>query len=87
MSKHLKLSPHQLLSSSPRVLLQNLHLLDLDEEIDFPAKSLDTFSFKEELGNQKHRLYCAEWILYKLFEIWNREPEKVFHYAAALPSG
>ena len=53
------------------ILLRNLRLLDLDDDFDWPAISKDTFTASDTIKNQKQRIQCAEWILYKLFEKWN----------------
>lgn len=59
------------------LLIKNLRLLDLDEEFDWPNVEKSTFAAADPIQNQKRRVYCAEWILYKLFEIWNQEDVKV----------
>ncbi|MCJ1434559.1 hypothetical protein MMC27_003928 [Xylographa pallens] len=53
------------------ILLRNLRLLDLDDDFDWPAISKDTFTASDTIKNQNRRIRRAEWILYKLFEIWN----------------
>ena len=63
-------------------LLRNLRLLDLDEDFDWPAISKDTFAAGDPIQNQKQRVWCAEWVLYKLFEKWNpSEAEQVISHS------
>jgi hypothetical protein len=56
------------------LLLANLRLLDLDLREDWPDITIKTFSTKDTQQNQKQRIKCTEWILYRLFELW--EPEE-----------
>ena len=58
-------------SHSVESLLRNLRLLDLDEEFDWPSISHDTFAANDAIQNQKRRTSSAEWVLFKLFELWS----------------
>ncbi|KHN96193.1 uncharacterized protein MAM_06041 [Metarhizium album ARSEF 1941] len=52
------------------VLFTNLRLLDLDTLPDWPDVSPDTFAATGVQG-QKRRVHCIEWILVRLFELWD----------------
>ncbi|KAG6026270.1 hypothetical protein E4U40_002215 [Claviceps sp. LM458 group G5] len=54
------------------VFLTNLRLLDLDLLPDWPGITISTFSTTGVQG-QKRRVQCVEWVLVKLFEIWDPE--------------
>ncbi len=54
----------------------NLRLLDLDKSPDWPGFTAHVFSTKEAQQNQKNRIRCIEWALYRLFEIWDAEETK-----------
>ena len=59
--------------SLAELFVTNLRLLDLDTRSDWPNISSKTFS-KDVLGqNQKNRIRCSEWALYRLFELWDPE--------------
>lgn len=51
----------------------NLRLLNFDQLEDWPAISNKTFSTKDAQQNQKQRIRCTEWALFRLFEIWDLE--------------
>lgn len=53
------------------MLLTSLKLLDLDLLPDWPSISVQTLSAKETSQNQKQRISSVEWVLYRLFEIWD----------------
>jgi hypothetical protein len=55
------------------LVLANLRLLDLDLREDWPEITPKTFSTKDTQHNQKQRVKCTEWILYRLFELWDPE--------------
>src|ERR1700760_2100530 len=60
--------------SLAELFLTNLRLLDLDNRSDWPNISSKTFSSKDTLNqNQKARIRCSEWALYRLFELWDPE--------------
>ncbi|KAI4086427.1 MAG: hypothetical protein LQ344_007563 [Seirophora lacunosa] len=66
--------PTQITSSS--AFFTNLRLLDLDYLEDWPDVTADIFApkdarTKDARTNQKQRIRCVEWALYRLFEIWN----------------
>ncbi|KAG6075753.1 hypothetical protein E4U16_003181 [Claviceps sp. LM84 group G4] len=54
------------------VFLTNVRLLDLDLLPDWPGITISTFSTTGVQG-QKRRVQCVEWVLFKLFEIWDPE--------------
>jgi len=58
------------------IFLSNLHLLDLDRRDDWPSINSETFTRKNTLQNEKHRICCVEWALFRLFEIWDVEQTK-----------
>ncbi|KAL9009444.1 MAG: hypothetical protein Q9173_005526 [Seirophora scorigena] len=62
--------PTQITSSSS-VFFTNLRLLDLDYLDDWPNVTADIFAPKDARTNQKQRIRCVEWALYRLFELWN----------------
>jgi hypothetical protein len=53
------------------LLVKNLRLLNLDEEFDWPKLTPETFSAKDSVQHQSQRVRAAEWILFKLFQIWD----------------
>jgi hypothetical protein len=58
--------------------LANLRLLSLDQRSDWPSINPETFSTKNALQNQKNRVRCVEWALFRLFEIWDpKETQEV----------
>jgi hypothetical protein len=59
--------------SNITLFVSNLRLLNLDQRQDWPDITLQTFDAKDALQNQKKRVSCTEWSLYRLFEIWDRE--------------
>jgi hypothetical protein len=80
MSRPLSISSAQTLSPAAppkhnpaEIFVTNLRLLDLDQRPDWPAIEPRTFSTKDAQQNQKHRIRCVEWALYRLFEIWDPE--------------
>ncbi|KAG5959723.1 hypothetical protein E4U56_004801 [Claviceps arundinis] len=54
------------------VFLTNLRLLNLDLLPDWPDITISTFSTTGVQG-QKRRVQCVEWVLVKLFEMWDPE--------------
>ena len=69
---------------SVETLLRNLRLLDLDDEFDWPAITSATFAADDGGQNQKRRIRAAEWVIYKLFEIWDPEGTKSVHTILSL---
>ena len=59
--------------SNIAVFLRNLRLLNFDQHSDWPSICPESFSTKGAQQNQKHRIRCVEWGLYRLFEIWDLE--------------
>ena len=53
------------------LFLRNLRLLDLDRLEDWPDASIQSFSVKDAQQNQKKRIQCTEWALYRLFQLWD----------------
>ncbi len=72
-------------TSSISVFLTNLHLLDLDRCNDWPAINSKSFKAKNTLENEKARIRCVEWALYRLFELWDLEKTKDVRTTHALP--
>ncbi|KAL6717245.1 hypothetical protein ACLMJK_005160 [Lecanora helva] len=65
-------------NSVPRIslFLTNIHLLDLDRREDWPNITPETFTRKNTLENEKIRVHCVEWSLYRLFQIWDPKETK-----------
>ena len=63
-------------SAHMRVTIKNLRLLDLDEEFDWPDVRPGTFSEDSSVTSASTRISCANWILFKLFEIWDLKQTK-----------
>jgi hypothetical protein len=59
--------------SNISLYVSNLRLLNLDQRQDWPDITIQTFDTKDALQNQKKRVSCVEWSLYRLFEIWDRD--------------
>lgn len=58
--------------SDAALLVKNLRFLDLDLQADWPGIAASTFRVsKNAQVTQKDRLRCAEFVLYKLFELWD----------------
>ncbi|KAL9104385.1 MAG: hypothetical protein Q9163_000643 [Psora crenata] len=62
------------------IFLTNLRLLDLDKRDDWPSISVQILASKDAGPNQKARIQCVEWALYRLFECWNPEEAKGVRY-------
>ena len=62
--------------SANAIFVRSLRLLDLDQRDDWPGLTVETLSTKNAQQNQKHRIQCVEWALYRLFEIWDPEGTK-----------
>ncbi|QDS69794.1 hypothetical protein FKW77_010398 [Venturia effusa] len=65
--------PSQLTSfvDNAELFATNLRLLNFDLLEDWPAITSKTFSTKDVQQNQKQRIRCVEWALYRLFELWD----------------
>ncbi|KAL9601453.1 MAG: hypothetical protein Q9219_002519 [cf. Caloplaca sp. 3 TL-2023] len=64
------------MDSSISTFLTNLRLLDFDLAEDWPTITSGLFLPKDIRANQKQRVRCVEWALYKLFELWNLKETK-----------
>lgn len=67
------------LQSSPsaaQLFVTNLRLLNLDRLPDWPSITPRSFSTKDRQQNQKQRIRCVEWALYRLFELWDPDETK-----------
>ena len=66
--------------ANTELLIKNLRLLDLDEEFDWPKIKRETFIASDSIQNLRSRVRAAEWILYKLLELWEpQETKNVCH--------
>ncbi|CAD0081659.1 unnamed protein product [Aureobasidium vineae] len=72
-SRPLATKPRSVSPSNISLFVSNLRLLNLDQRQDWPDITIQTFDTKDALQNQKKRVSCVEWSLYRLFEIWDRE--------------
>lgn len=59
--------------SLSQLFVANLRLLDLDQLPDWPSITPRSFSTRDGQQNQKQRIRCVEWALYRLFELWDQE--------------
>ncbi|KAF1350792.1 HAUS augmin-like complex subunit 6 N-terminus-domain-containing protein [Delphinella strobiligena] len=60
-------------ASNVSLFLSNLRLLDLDRLPDWPNITAKIFDTKDASQNQKRRISCVEWILFRLFQILDPE--------------
>ncbi|KAK6005026.1 hypothetical protein QM012_007805 [Aureobasidium pullulans] len=72
-SRPLAPKPRAVSPSNISLFVSNLRLLNLDQRQDWPDITVQTFDTKDALQNQKKRVACVEWSLYRLFELWDRE--------------
>ncbi|KAI4225979.1 MAG: hypothetical protein L6R36_003515 [Xanthoria steineri] len=63
-------------SSAISTFISHLRLLNLDQLEDWPVITEDLFAPKHVRENQKQRVRCVEWALYRLFESWNPKDAK-----------
>ncbi|KAL8809833.1 MAG: hypothetical protein Q9223_002082 [Gallowayella weberi] len=63
-------------SSAIASFITHLRLLDIDRLEDWPSVTEDLFAPKHVRDNQKQRIRCVEWALYRLFELWNSKEAK-----------
>lgn len=64
-------------------LVRNLRLLNLDLQTDWPNVNVETFrAGKNAQVTQKERVKCAEFILYKLFELFDLPTAKFVRHAS-----
>lgn len=68
-------------TSNIALFLANLRLLDLDLRSDWPRISARDFDTRDVHQNQKRRITCVEWALYRLFEIWDRPTTRDVRHA------
>ncbi|KAL8801736.1 MAG: hypothetical protein Q9182_004275 [Xanthomendoza sp. 2 TL-2023] len=61
---------------SPPSFISHLRLLDFDQLEDWPGVTEELFAPKHVRENQKQRIRCVEWALYRLFELWNSKEAK-----------
>ncbi|KAI4136708.1 MAG: hypothetical protein L6R39_007653 [Caloplaca ligustica] len=64
------------ITNSASTFLTNLRLLDLDCLEDWPDLTTGLFASKDAVANQKQRIRCVEWALYRLCELWNPKEAK-----------
>jgi hypothetical protein len=55
--------------SSVTIFLRNIHLLQLDQQPDWPGLSRKLFSGGQKAQTQ--RVKSVEWVLYQLFLLWD----------------
>lgn len=56
----------------PNLFVTNLRLLDLNTLEDWPNIHSRSYNLKDPQGrDQKARIRCTEWSLFRLFELWN----------------
>jgi len=68
--------------SDAALLVRNLRLLNLDLQTGWPDVTIDTFrAGKNAQVTQKERVKCAEFILYKLFELFDYPTAKFVRHA------
>lgn len=73
-----------LASSSISLFLANLRLLNLDLRNDWPDITVKTFDTRDAQQNQKRRIQCVEWALYRLFEVWDAETTRDVSFLVVL---
>ena len=62
---------HSSVGSTIPLFLANLRLLNLDLRNDWPEIATNDFDTKHAAQNQKRRISCVEWSLYRLFELYD----------------
>lgn len=68
--------------SDAALLVKNLRFLNLDLQTEWPDVTVDTFrAGKHAQVTQKERIRCAEFILYKLFELWDYPTAKFVRHS------
>lgn len=68
-------------ASNVSLFLSNLRLLDLDRLPDWPNITARIFDTKDASQNQKRRISCVEWILFRLFQILDPETTRDVRHA------
>lgn len=68
------------------LLVKNLRFLDLDLSQQWPDLNASTFrAGKSSQVTQKHRIKCAEFVLFKLFELWDPVSAKFVRMCLSTP--
>ncbi|KAL8896648.1 MAG: hypothetical protein Q9192_002970 [Flavoplaca navasiana] len=62
--------------SAISTFITHLRLLNLDQLEDWPTITEELFASNHARENQKQRVRCVEWALYRLFELWNPKDTK-----------
>ncbi|KAL8660243.1 MAG: hypothetical protein Q9202_006735 [Teloschistes flavicans] len=62
--------------ASVSTFITNLRLLNFDQLDDWPDVDLGLFAIRNARENQKQRIRCVEWALYKLFTLWSPKEAK-----------
>ncbi|KAL9577166.1 MAG: hypothetical protein Q9212_006541, partial [Teloschistes hypoglaucus] len=62
--------------TSISTFITNLRLLNLDQLDDWPDVNPSLFAIRNARENQKQRVRCVEWALYKLFTLWSPKEAK-----------
>ena len=60
-------------ASNASTFITNIRLLDFDLYDDWPSITAQILTGKDAQQNQKKRIQCVEWALYRLFELWDAE--------------
>lgn len=71
--------------SNIELYLANLRLLDLDLRNDWPDVTTGDLDTENVQQNQKRRIACVEWTLYRLFEIWDPPTTRDVRWHACSP--
>lgn len=73
--------------NSISTILTNIQLLDLDLLPDWPDIWAETFASSPTVApiSQKKRVQCAEWVLYRLMEVWDICEANVRAFPLLLP--
>jgi len=57
--------------STISLFVANLRLLNLDLRDDWPDVTVRVFDTKHAQQNQRRRVSCTEWSLYRLFDLYD----------------
>lgn len=72
--------------SLAELFVSNLRLVDLDVRSDWPDITAKSFSSKDPQNqNQKTRIRCTEWALYRLFELWDADETRDVRLLSPVP--
>lgn len=69
--------------SNVALFVANLRLLAFDRRDDWPGITEETFATKDAQQNQRSRIRCVEWALFRLFELW--DPAETREVSGVLP--